>query len=414
MSAPTIRACVATLMVASSPSLGAELYIQPTASLQVEGDTNLDLEPGTKTRTMGNLASLASIFGITTPDSDTNLRPRIEYREYPEDTSDNRLEAYLDFNSSYRGQRSRTSIYGTIEHRDDFGAEFAPATFDNFNPVPPTQPNTGKAVVGETRNSAYVVPTYVYQYSPLLGLGVSGVFQKINYSPSGPTFNTDFNYYFAKAFANYTLGPKSDLSFGGFGARYQANGVESSATGSGALADLDTKWSPLFTTGLEAVYERVDVHQTTPAQVDPTTGTTIPAVFLNNTTNAWGATVNATYATQIGQFKLIGGRLITPSGAGGLYVADQIRTQYDRELTYRWSFTVAVAAVKNRGLSSNIAGDDRSYAQTDLVMKWMIAPTWFVQGGYRYEWEKYELNTSGASNNVVFVKLTYQGLPPQR
>jgi hypothetical protein len=402
------------------PASAAEWYVQPSAAVGVEGDTNLDLLPGEKTRTEGNIASVSSIFGIATPDWDTTIRPRVEYRYYPEDIPDDRLEAYLDFNTTYRGQRSTASLYGTFEHRDDFGAEFSPAIYDTINPVQPTNPNTGKAVQGETRNSVYVVPQYVYQYTPLFGLGVSGIYQKIDYSPSGPGYNVDFDYELGKVFGRWSLGPRSDLSVGAFGAHYEASEIDSTATGSGGSIDFDTRWSPLFTTNAQAIYERVTLSQqlysTNTVTVNGTPQTTgvLPAGFLHNGTNGWGVTVGGVYQNQLDTVRLNGGRLITPSGAGALYVADQIRAQYERKLTFRLTGIVAAIGVRNRGLSANVVNDDRSYAQTDFEMKWMISPTWFIDGGYQYMWEKYAYYTSGAANNEVYVKLTYKGLGPQR
>jgi hypothetical protein len=46
-------------------------------------------------------------------------------------------------------------------------------------------------------------------------------------------------------------------------------------------------------------------------------------------------------------------------------------------------------------------------------MKWMIARTWFVQGGYQYMWQKYQLDPDGASNNRIYIRFGYQGLGPQ-
>src|ERR1700677_3742271 len=102
----------ALALLAMEPAAhGADVYIQPAASLTVEGDTNLDLDPGEKTRTEGNLVSASSIIGIATPDSDSFIRPRVEYRDYPDDHGDDRVEGYLDFNFTFRTLRSTTAVY---------------------------------------------------------------------------------------------------------------------------------------------------------------------------------------------------------------------------------------------------------------------------------------------------------------
>jgi hypothetical protein len=379
----------------------ADVYIQPAGSLTVEGDTNLDLDPGQKTRTEGNLVSASSIIGVATPDSDSFIRPRVEYRNYPEDSGDNRVEGYLDFNSTFRSQRSSTAVYGSLEHLDELNAELPSALYDNLNPVSPTSPETGKAVIGATRDSALVVPTYNFHYSPLLGFGFSGLYQRIDYSPNDAVAHVDFAYYFGKASATYTLSPRSELSIGAFDAKYEATRYFSDARGAGGTLDLDTDWTPLFSTTASVVYEHVEVD------------TAIPTPFRGSK-NAFGATVSAAYKTLVSQYRVNAGQLVTPSGGGSLFLTDQIKAEYDRDINYRWSVTGAILALHNRGITSNLDVDNRTYVQTLAEVSYNLSPTWYLQGGARYMWEKYQINTSGAADTRVYFRIGYKGLPPRR
>jgi hypothetical protein len=397
-----VALAAAVASAAAAPTFAADVYYQPQASLTVEGDTNLDMDPGSRSRTEGNVVSLATVIGIATPTSDSTIRPRVEYRDYPEDSGDNRFEGYLDFNTTQRWQRSTASVFGSLEHRDEVNAEFNSALYDPINPVSPTSPQTGRAEVGATRDSGLLVPSYTYKFTPVIGAGVSGIYQHVNYSPNDDIDHVNFNYYLGKAELTWSVTQRSELSFGGFDSKYQATRADIHATGSGGTVDLDTSWTPLWSTTLSAVYEHANVTETQPE-------------VLNSTANAWGATVSVTYKSQVGQLRLNAGRLITPSsGAGALYVNDQIKTQYDRELSERFSFTAALIGLRNRGITGNVAGDDRKYLQSVIEAKWMLTRTWFVQGGYQYSWQKYEVDPDGAANNRVYVRIAYQGLGPQR
>jgi hypothetical protein len=404
-SRPACRRCLALAvlaLLAARPAVhAADVSIQPAGSLTVEGDTNLDLDPGQKTRTEGNLLSASSLFDIATPDSDSAIRPRVEYRDYPNDHGDDRVEGYLDFNSSFSSQRSSTSVYGSLDHLDELNAELPSALYDNLNPVPPTTPETGKATSGATRDSALVVPSYNFKYSPLLGFGVSGVYQRIDYTPNDSVAHVDFAYYFGQASASWTLGPRSELSFGGFDSKYEATRYYSDARGQGGTLDLDTKWSPLFSTSASVVYEHVSVD------------TAIPTPFTGSK-NAYGATVSAAYKTQVSQYRLDGGQLITPSGGGSLFLVDQIKAEYDRDLSERWDFTGAVVALKTRGITSNLDVDNGTYVQTLVEVSWNITRTWYLLGGARYMWEKYQVYTSGAADTRIYFRIGYKGLPPRR
>jgi hypothetical protein len=108
------------------------------------------------------------------------------------------------------------------------------------------------------------------------------------------------------------------------------------------------------------------------------------------------------------------GRSITPSGGGGLYVADTAQLQYDRDLSARLSFTGAVIYTSSRGLSVNVSGDDRNYGRGTLSLKWLATRTLFVLGGYSYMTQKYLSDMDSAANSQFYLRIGYQGLPRQQ
>jgi hypothetical protein len=363
---------ITTVGAGTAPAFAAEIYFQPMATLTAENDSNLDLTP-----------------------------QESDYREYPKESADDRLEASLDFRSDYRGQRSDATMAGSIQHLDEFNAELSSAFFDDINPVQPTAPQTGQTVVGETRDSVLLFPKYDYRFSPIFGAGASAIYQNVTYHPSGVTELVDFNYFQGKGFVNWDLNQKSEVIFGAYGSKYNATHIDSTATAYGVSVALDSKWTPLLSTEISVVDQRTTVD------------TSIPTPF-STVVNVWGATVSADYKAQVDEFRLNAGRSITPTGGGGVYVYDQIQFQYNRNLTQRWTFIGAMIGQRYRGITSNVSGDDRNYLQTVIEAKYMLAATWFVQGGYQYQWQKYEINTDGATNNRIYIRFGYQGLGQQR
>jgi hypothetical protein len=388
--------------MAAAPVFAAQVYVQPVATISAETDSNLDLVPasqGAAKTVEGYIADAAALIGIATPDSDTTIRPRIDYRDYPAASYDDRLEGDLDLNSAYRSQRSKGSLYLGFQRRDEFNAELSSALYDPYGPVPPTSPETGRTVQGATRESLILLPDYSYSITPLTAAGVSGIYQKLNYSPNN-TSGVDFDYYQGKAYLRWTLDQKSDLTVGAYGSKYQASRIDSQATATGATLALDTNWSPLLSTDATVVYQRTNID------------TTIPVPF-KSTANPWGATVSAAYKGEVNQFRMNAGRVITPSGGGGIYVDDQLQLQYSRNFSQRLAFTGATIALRNRGLTRSVSGDDRTYVRTVVDLKWMMTRTWFVQGGYQYMWQKFQLDPDGASNNRLYISFGYQGLDRQ-
>jgi len=392
--------------VLAAPGFAAQYFVQPSATLGAENDSNLDLDPGQGANVQGYLANAAALIGINTPTSDSTIRARVDYRDYPKDRGNDRLEEFLDFRSEYKGELSHASIGGTISHQDDFNAEFSSALFDQINPVQPTSTSTGKTTVGETITSVLLLPSYSYNFSPIIEAGVSGIYQSANYTPSltdSPTtgnYNTDYQFYLGKAFLSWDFSQRSEVSFGGYGSKFKATQIYSDATGTGVSVGLDTKWSPLLSTDATVIYQHTSIDMSFP-------------MILNTSVNTWGATVGAVYKGQLSQYRLSGGRIITPSGGGAVYVNEQAQFQYNRDLTERLAFTGAVIGIKSSQLPSNINENNRSYLQTQVDLKWMIRPTWFLQGGYQYSWQKYESLPDGAANNRIYIRVGYQGLSPQ-
>jgi hypothetical protein len=397
-----ISLAAGSALAANGMVCAAELYVQPSASMTFDNNSNLDLEPNEGAEVQGFIAKLAGLFSISSPTWDTTIRPRLEYRDYPKDSADNRLEGYLDVASNYRGLRSSASIIGTFEHRDDVNAELSSALFDQINPVPPTAPQTGQATIGVTRDSLLLLPKYTYDITPVVGAGVSGIFQGIRYSPSNDVDQVDFNYYYGEAFVSWNYSQRSALSFGGYGSKYDATQFDSNATGAGVNIEWNSSWTRLLSTDATVVYQRTKVDQTVP-------------VIVRDTTNTWGATFGAVYKAQISQYRLNIGRIITPSGGGGVYVNDQVQFQYSRDLTERWAFTGALIALHNHPITSGQPGGyDRDYGQAVVETKWMLTPTWYVLGGYQYAYQKFKTEPNSASNNRVYITLGYLGLPRQR
>jgi hypothetical protein len=394
------RALFMAGVVTAAPAFAAEIYVQPSAQISAEADTNLDLQPASypgSIRTVeGYIADAAAVISITTPNSSAAIRPRIDYRDYPSDSADNRLEEYLDLNAAFRSQRGKGSVYLGYQRRDEFNAELSSALYDQFNPVHPTSPETGRTVRGATRESLILLPNYSYSITPLTAAGVSAIYQQLNYSPNNTFSAVDFDYYQAKAYLRWTLDRTNDLTLGGYGSKYNATHFDSRATAGGGTLTLDTSWSPLLSTSAGVVYQRTNID------------TTIPSP-LKKVANPWGATFSALYKAAVDQFRMDAGRVITPSGGGGIYVNDQLQFQYDRNFTQRLLFTGAVIARRDRGLTSNVSGDDRTYVRTVVDLKWMIRPTWYVEGGYQYMWQKYQLDPDGAANNRIYIRFGYQG-----
>ena len=88
--------------------------------------------------------------------------------------------------------------------------------------------------------------------------------------------------------------------------------------------------------------------------------------------------------------------------------------QYDRNMTQRLSFKGTGRLESRKSLTTSDQGNDRDYARADLSLLWMMAPTWYVQGGYSYIWVDQQSASGNADNNKFFVSFGYKGLNRRR
>ncbi len=405
-----VLVALTTAAVSAAPAFGAQVFMQPSASVQAQTSSNIDLSTDSSDhkQTQGYSVDAATVIGIATPRSETTITPRVSYQYYPDQSDLDRLEAFLNFSTNYTSPRSTFRMYGIYDHRDERNAEQPAATFNEIVPAGTntaangtTTPETGRLRLGATRDDVLLVPTYGYKLTPRLGIGVSGTIESVRYSPDDDFSHIDFNYYQAKTYLGFDLNQRTGLSLGVYASKYDARNIDSRATSYGASVDVDFNWSPVWQSALSGIYQRTKIDQNE------------PTVFKDDV-NAWGAEFSTTYIAQVSQVRFEIGRSITPSGGGGLYKSDQARLEYRRDLSERWQATGAVRYIRDGALSGVVNDNDRQYSRAELSLRWSITPTWFLQGGYGYTRQKYKIETGSADDNTVWLRFGYQGLQRQQ
>jgi hypothetical protein len=359
----------------------AQYYVQPVATVAAETNSNIDLDPGGGPRVEGYGADAAALISIATPDSETTVRPRIRYEDYPKDTGLNRLEAMFDFNSRYRSPRNDFSLSGRFDHLNDTEAQSVGAQFNDV-----------------VRNYLLLQPRYVHRVSQLMAFGVSGLYQTQFFSPANVLGHVDFDYYQGNAFVSRKFGKRAELSVGGFASRYEAKNILSTADAIGANVGLEYDLAETLTADVNATYQRTKVDS-------------LVAPVFTGTTRNWGASGGLVWRRQAEVFRINLGRTVSPGSGGGTYSNDQLQAEYDREVSERLSYSAAVRLIGSRGLWANLGSSDRNYARGDLSAKWMLSRTWIVQGGYSYSWQKYHTDPASPNNSQIYVRFGYQGLP---
>jgi hypothetical protein len=405
-------AVLAALAMATVPVFAAEVSVQPMASVLAETSSNVDLDPAANNehQTQGYKADAAALVSFATPSSETSVKPRLTYQYYPDEKDLNRLEAFLDLVTRMDTPRSSFTMFGQYNHRDEVNAQRSSVEFNSVDPSAPQTTDTARVRLGATRDIFLLAPRYAYKLTQTTSIGVSALYERANYSPDDDSSHVDFDFYQGKGFVGWKLSERTELSIGAYASKYKASHFDSESSAYGGSVDVDFKWSALLWSSLNIIAQKTDTDN------QRTDTSTTPPTFsrFKEKSNSWGATWSTTYKAAASEWQGTLGRTISPTGGGGLYETDAIRLQYKRDFTQRLSFAGTAGYVKNTAISRDIEGNDRKYARLGTFLRWMMAPTWFVEGGYEYSVDRYTTDPNSANDNTFSIRFGYLGLPRQR
>ena len=379
----------------------ADVSVQPSVELRAEMSSNAGLDPVTNddSDNTASIADLAALITILTPRGETIIRPRLKLRE-DENRSTEPVEAFLDLNSKYRSERGQFDLRASFDRRDTYVAELADAGYDPIDPEDPTTPQTGRNVVGETRERAEVRPTYFYRVSERTTLGAKAFYQTVRYSDEAAFERVDYDFSRADGLIAWAINPRSDIQMGAYVSRYEAKNEVNQTDAVGGLIAFVRRWSETAGTTFELSFEQNDV------LFDP--------LLPEESDSGWGGNITNYWEGEVSVWRLTIGRTFSPTGRGGKSTVDQLRLQYDRDLSARLRFRSAARLLSDESISDAGSNNDRDYGRLELSLEWKMSPTWYIQGGYMYTYQDRVSDPDAADDHRFFVSIGYRGLRPQR
>jgi hypothetical protein len=396
------RTLVAASALWSCASQSADVTAVPQIDMRVEQNDNFNLAPeGVEaTDTEGYIADAQVLVGIANPRGETLLRPRVKVQEFPDRDDLERIETFFDVQSEYRWQRSTFLANAGYSKRDVYSTETLGGDFDPLDPDNGGDPEAGPITTGETRQLFEVRPTFEHRLTERTSLGVGVEYQTARYDSDDVVTKTDYDYGVAGTYLRWALSTQSDFTVGAYTSLYETRDDTEESEAIGGQLGYAYRWSE--TDGVEATvfYEQNDITETLP----------VPA---EESTSDVGGTLSVFRRFQVSIWRLSLGRRFLPTGDRGKSTLDEIRLQYDRDLSQRLAFRGAARYESRSGFSTIGAGDERDYARVDLSMRWAVTPTWYVGGGYAYIWQDREADPSDADNNKFFINFGYRGLSPR-
>jgi hypothetical protein len=392
----------AAAVVAAPSCFAAQKYFIPELGLSADYHSNRDLATGpsaTDQSVAGYTADLAATMGLRTQRGLTEIRPNIQFQQYPERDDLETVNGYFDLKSEYSWLRANFNAIAHYSREDEYKSQLPEAGFNNFDPNDQNVGGTGRIVsVSETVDRIYVRPSWSYQFTPRLAAGFSGNYEAVNYSLDLASDRVDYDSRSLQAFVNWDIGQRSHMQTGVYASTYEARDDLNTTDSLGVALELQHDWTPTFNGGLSFNVERSETDQL----ARPT-----------EKSNNFGVQVNLQRRALASRLRLNAGRSYYPSGNATRAQYDQIQVQYIRFFTERWNVGTAVRAFRSRGENEN-GSADRDYVRGSLDISRNLTPKWYVTAGYQYLWQKYTSDSRKGNDNVVRVLIGYRGLDPQR
>lgn len=395
---------VVTQLAVTVPAAAQEVAFVPQAEISAEWATNRTLTvpagPDSelyRTTVGGDLIRRTSV-------SDLDFRPLITMQHDPQITTLDTLEALVDLIGDYRTLRSESSLIAEYHRQDAYNSQYGVAAFNPLNPNAPDTAGTGVVVTGNTRTSYEVAPDFSYDFSQRLSFIGSADLVAVRYSTDVPLQLVSYNSPRVDLALGWALSPTTRVALGPYYVYYNpVNDTEGAikTTTYGVALDFWSKFSAVSQSRVTASVER----DSGPAAFgQPSFDQTLWSLEWKG----FHRFLTSTIQYSIGKF-------LQPDSSGGRADSYQLRVQYNKFLTQRWSVNAAVRLTRITDIGGVAQNNDRrDRANATLAVSYLMTPVWSLSGGYRYAYLKDIGSTSSADSNAVFLTLDYHGLQPPR
>ncbi len=392
-------------MVLIHPVTAQEVAFVPQGEVSAEWATNRNLAVPASPNSEMYRTTVGGDLIRRTLVSDLDFRPLITAQYDNEIKYLDTIEALVDLVGDYRTLRGEYSLIAEYHREDAYNSQYGVSAFNPLNPNAPDTAGTGEVVTGVTRSTYELAPDFAYDFSPRLSLIGSADLVAVRYSTDVPQVLVSYDSPRVDLGLAWALNPTTRVAVAPYYVYYNpVNDTEGAVktTTYGVSLDVRTKFSRVTQSRITASVER----DTGPAAFG--------APSFSHTLWSIGWVGFHKFLTGSIQYSI--GRFLQPDSAGGRVESDQLRVQYGRFLTQRWSVNAAVRLTRNRDINSVIIenNENRDRANAQLAVAYLLTPEWSVSGGYRYAYLKDVGASNSANSNAVFLTVGYHGLQPPR
>lgn len=287
-----------------------------------------------------------------------------------------------------------TTEAGYETDRDLVGVD---VRFDSQPTLTSEEQTSGLLQVNKRRNRFIVSPSWTHLLSERASLDIDLAYMDVIYEDVQDIPLFDYRLGAASLFGSYRLTERATLNgqvrFGRYEARDVSNEYDNVDVGVGA---------DYLVTETLSVGALLGVRSTT--------GTfgSFPddSVSQDSSGPTYSLDVNKRFNGG-GILNLQGVRELAPSGTGELLDTTELRLKLDYPLSSRWRVLLYMNGYRNREPGGERTRSDRKFISATPRIVYRVSETWNLSAGYRYRWQKRDLDTDEAVSNAVFLTLSW-------
>ncbi len=399
-----IAAAACVLAVTFAREACAQTYVIPSVELSSEYHTNRELNaaPGQADPMTGYIATAQALIGKRTQRSQTELRPRVRFQEYPDRSGVDPVDLFLDLQSDFRTLKGVYAVLVNASRQDTFNAEYGQAGVDTSGPETPDSTNdTGIVFVGDTRTGVRVRPSMDYTFSERTGFASTLTYENVNYEQVAITAREDYSDISLDALLRHQIRPLTEFEIGPYVSRFKATETDNRTESVGITAGWNHEVSEVSHTEITTSVERTKIE-------DPT------LLGPSQTETNWSAEFKGYRNGRASRLDYGVGRYLAPSGIGSKVQRDELRLQYTRQWTPRFDWRGGLRGGREQRLGSDNSERDRNYVRAEFFVRWFMTQTMYISGGYRYAWQKYKASPNDADDNAALLIFGFKGLDVRR
>nr|WP_274600197.1 outer membrane beta-barrel protein [Thiocystis violacea] len=368
------------LVLLTASARASQWYVEPRVSLDTFYDDNVRLSTIDPRSTAGGNLTAAVESGRRTEESEIGLSAKVLSLYYTDASDLNETDGYLGFTSIYQLGRSRLGL---------------DATFDYDSTLTSEVETSGLVQVEKRHQRVRVKPSWAYTLTDRARVEANLSYQDDTYQDVEVIPLFDYSFTTAGMSLIYGLTERAQV-FGGLSYdKYDADQVDTQSSNYGVQAG--ASYLLTETMSLSSYAGVRNTHAETP--------TFFGTEKTDNTGPIFQVELKKSYDQ--GQLRMSAERSLLPSSSGTLLDTTALRLSWDYQFEPRWKFLFSASGYRNRTPDGEVSRDDRDYLAFSPSLQHQLTESLRLDLSYRYRWQEYDLQTSDASSNAVYLSLQY-------